>query len=128
MLAYRMPAREKAMNSTFGEAAAVRLCMLCVALCAAGMAQAEGTAIYRSYDATGKVPTFSDRPINRTSHVFAEFDGHRLWPRAGTGPVTLAQLAARRKELEPLVQRIATLHGVHAALLNAVIEVESGFN
>jgi soluble lytic murein transglycosylase-like protein len=60
--------------------------------------------------------------------LFAVFDGHRLWPRSGTGPVSLPQLAARRSALEPLVQRIASLHGVQAALLKAVIEVESGFN
>lgn len=117
------------MNPTLGGGStAVRRCMLGVALCAAGMVQAEGTAIYRSYNSSGKVPTFSDRPINRTSQIFAVFDGTLLWPRAGTGPVSTRQLAARRDALEPLVQRIATLHGVHAALLKAVIEVESGFN
>lgn len=108
--------------------AAARQIMLGIALCAAGMTQAEATEIYRSYDASGKVPTFSDRPINRTSQVFAVFDGTRLWPRSGTGPVSMPQLAARRNALEPLVQRIAETHGVHAALLKAIIEVESGFN
>ncbi len=92
------------------------------------IAQAEETKIYKSYDAHGKVPTYSDRPINRTSQVFAVFDGERLWPRAGTGPVSLSQLSVRRNALEPLVQRIANSHGIHAALLKAVIEVESGFN
>ncbi len=109
----------------------VRQAMLSIALCAAGAtggAHAEGTKIYRSYDASGKVPTFSDQPINRTSHVFAEFDGNRLWPRAGTGPVSTPRLAARRKALEPLLARIAAAHGVHAGLLAAIIEVESGFN
>ncbi|HYD80113.1 MAG TPA: lytic transglycosylase domain-containing protein [Paucimonas sp.] len=105
-----------------------RQAMLCAAFCASGIAQAEDAKIYRSYDPASKTPIFSDRPLNRTSQVFAVFDGHRLWPRAGTGPVTLAQLAARRAELEPLVQRIAQAYGVHAALLKAVIEVESGFN
>ena len=102
--------------------------LVCGALCTAGIAHADDGKIYRSYDATSKSPIFSDRPLNRTSHVFAVFDGHRLWPRSGNGPVTLAQLAARRAEFEPLVQRIAKLRGVHAALLAAVIEVESGFN
>jgi soluble lytic murein transglycosylase-like protein len=108
--------------------AAARKFMLAVALCAAGSTQAENGGIYRSYDSSGKVPTYSDRPINRTSQVFAVFDGNQLWPRAGTGPVSSRQLSARRDALEPLVQRIAKLHGVHAALLKAVIEVESGFN
>jgi len=88
---------------------------------------AEGTKIYRTYDASGR-PTFSDQPISRSSQVFAVFDGQQLWPRAGIGPVTLPQLNARRKALEPLVQRIASSHGIHAALLKAIIEVESGFN
>lgn len=116
------------MNTTSGAPAAARQFMLGLALCAAGMAQAEEGGIYRSYDASGKVPTYSDRPINRTSQVFAVFDGNLLWPRAGTGPVSSRQLAVRRDALEPLVQRIAKLQGVHAALLKAVIEVESGFN
>ncbi len=117
------------MIATFGsETAAMRQLILTVALCTAGAVYAEGTTIYRSYDASGKVPTFSDRPINRSSQVFAVFDGTLLWPRAGTSPVSLPQLAARRAALEPLVQRIAKLHGVHAGLLNAIIEVESGFN
>jgi soluble lytic murein transglycosylase-like protein len=102
--------------------------MLYVALCAAGTAHAEGAQIYRSYDPVTKTTTFSDRPLDRHSQLFAVFDGHRLWPRSGTGPVSLPQLAARRSALEPLVQRIASLHGVQAALLKAVIEVESGFN
>jgi len=102
-------------------------CLFGFALCAAEVAYADGNSIYRTYDSSGK-PTFSDRPINRASQVFAVFDGRTLWPRAGTGPVSIGQLAARRKELEPLVQRIALSRGIHAALLNAVIEVESGYN
>ena len=102
--------------------------MLCIALCAAGLASADDAKIYRSYDPTSKAPIFSDRPLNRTSHVFAVFDGQRLWPRSGSGPVSLSQLTARRAELESLLQRVAKAHGVHAALLAAVIEVESGFN
>jgi hypothetical protein len=110
---------------------AARRMMWCIGLCAAGITQsahADDGKIYRSYDATSKSPIFSDRPLNRSSHVFAVFDGHRLWPRSGSGPVTLAQLNARRAEFEPLVQRIAKMQGVHPALLAAVIEVESGFN
>lgn len=102
--------------------------MLCIALCATGVASADDAKIYRSYDPTSKAPIFSDRPLNRTSHVFAVFDGQRLWPRSGSGPVSLSQLTARRAELESLLQRVAKAHGVHAALLAAVIEVESGFN
>jgi soluble lytic murein transglycosylase-like protein len=117
------------MNTAIGNGSgAVRRFMLGVVLCTAGMAQAEDTKIYRSYDSSGKVPTFSDRPINRTSQVFAVFDGTRLWPRSGGGPVSLPQLSARRNALDPLVQRIANTHGIHAALLKAIIEVESGFN
>jgi len=129
MLSYRGENGEETMNSTRGEGRArARQFMLGAMLCAFGMAQAEETTIYRSYDASGKVPTYSDRPINRTSHPFAVFDGTRLWPRSGSGPVSLPQLAARRHAMEPLVQRVANMHGVHAALLKAVIEVESGFD
>ena len=120
------------MNPSFKAPAAIRQCMLCIALYAASFAQAEETVagdtkIYRSYDASGRL-VFSDRPLNRSSQVYAMFDGTHLWPRAGTGPVTLPQLSARRKSIEPIVQRIAQSHGVNAALLNAIIEVESGFN
>lgn len=107
-------------------AAAMRQVIFGIALCSMAFAQAEDLKIYRSYD--GQVPTYSDRPINRTSQVFARFDGNRLWPRAGTGPVSLPQLTARRSALDPLVQRVATAHGLHPALLKAIIEVESGFN
>jgi soluble lytic murein transglycosylase-like protein len=102
--------------------------LLCAASLAALPALADDTRIYRSYDPASKTPIFSDRPLNRSSHVFAVFDGHRLWPRSGSGPVTLAELAARRAEFEPLLQRVAKAHGIHPALLAAVIEVESGFN
>ena len=109
-------------------AVATRQCLLGIALCMGGVAQAEETKIYRSYDGSGKVPTFSDRPLNRSSRLFASFDGERLWPRSGSGPVSLPQLNARRAALEPLVQRVAKAHGLQAALLKAIIEVESGFN
>ena len=89
---------------------------------------AHATDIYRSYDSNSKTHIYSDRPVNRSSQVFAKFDGYTLWPRAGGGPVSLAELKARRIELEPLVQRVAIANGVHPALLKAVIEVESGFN
>jgi len=89
---------------------------------------AASTDIYRSYDASSKTHMYSDHPINRSSQIFAVFDGYQLWPRSGGGPVTTAELIARRTAMEPLLQRIASTHGVHAALLKAVIEVESGFN
>lgn len=114
-------------SSNGGESAAAWRFLQIAAFCAATIAQAGATEIYRSYDASGR-PIYSDRPVNKTSQVFAVFDGMRLWPRAGTGPVTLPQLSARRKALEPLVQRAAATHGIHAALLHAIIEVESGFN
>lgn len=110
-----------------GTAAMARQCLFCLALCAAAEAQAEETRIYRSYDASGRL-VFSDRPLNRGSQVYASFDGTYLWPRAGTGPVSLPQLAARRKSFDPIVQRVAQSHGIHVALLQAIIEVESGFN
>lgn len=99
-----------------------------VLLCMGSIVHAEEIRIYRSYDASGNVPTFSDRPLNRTSQVFARFDGQRLWPRAGTGPVTTLRLSARRNAIDPLVQRAALKHGIHAGLLKAIIEVESAYN
>src|SRR4051812_47006365 len=111
----------EAMNSRFKlGSTTMQLIVLGIALCAAVMAHAGGSEIYRSYDASGR-PTYSDRPINKASQLFAMYDGHQLWPRAGTGPVSLPQLTARRNALEPLVQRVAKMHGVHAALLKAVI-------
>jgi soluble lytic murein transglycosylase-like protein len=101
---------------------------LVASLIVAATAQATSTDIYRSYDPNSKAHIYSDHPVNRSSQLFAVFDGHQLWPRSGGGPVSTAELIARRAELDPLVQRIASTHGVHAALLKAVIEVESGFN
>lgn len=109
-------------------ATAVRVFISGLALCAGCAGQTQAGEIYRSYDPVSRAPIFSDRPLNRTSQVFAVFDGTQLWPRAGTGPVTLPQLAARRSALEPLVQRVAASQGIHPALLSAIIEVESGFN
>lgn len=106
----------------------VRQFILYVTLWAIGMLQAEATTIYRTADPSGKATTYSDRPLSRASRVIAVFDGYQLWPRAGTGPVTMLQLSARRAALEPLVQRAANIHGIHAALLKAIIEVESGFD
>ncbi|HZW21285.1 lytic transglycosylase domain-containing protein [Noviherbaspirillum sp.] len=102
-------------------------CLFGIVLCAAGNAPADDTKIYKSYDASGR-PVFSDRPLNRSSQVYAMFDGTHLWPRAGTGPVSLPQLSARRRSVEPIVERVAQSHGLNAALLKAIIEVESGFN
>jgi soluble lytic murein transglycosylase-like protein len=124
--AYRSLIRENAMSSSRirpGLAA----CLLGAALCCAGTVQADDTKIYKSYDAAGR-PVFSDRPLNRNSQVYAMFDGTHLWPRSGSGPISLPQLSVRRKSIEPIVQRIAQSHGVNAALLKAIIEVESGFN
>jgi soluble lytic murein transglycosylase-like protein len=96
--------------------------------CLAAGVHAESTKIYRSYDRQGKIPIFSDQPINRSSHVFGVFDGNRFVPRAGGGPISFAKLATRRAELEPMLQRIAQKYDIHLALLKAVIEVESGYN
>src|ERR1700751_973490 len=101
---------------------------IALVLCTNGMAQAATTDIYRSYESNGVTHSYSDHPINRSSRLFAVFDGFQLWPRSGTGPFSTAELIIRRAELDPLVQRAATAHGIHAALLKAVIEVESGFN
>ncbi|MFI4940576.1 MAG: lytic transglycosylase domain-containing protein [Burkholderiales bacterium] len=104
------------------------LSLVSLSISAACMPHANAASIYRSVDASGNASVYSDRPLNRSSQIFAVFDGRQLWPRAGTGPVSMPQLAARRDALEPLVQRIAAMHGVHASLLKAIIEVESGFN
>ncbi|HXA47122.1 MAG TPA: lytic transglycosylase domain-containing protein, partial [Burkholderiaceae bacterium] len=103
---------------------------LAIALLAADIdiARAATTDIYRSYEPNGVTHAYSDHPINRSSRLFAVFDGNQLWPRSGSGPISTAELILRRAQLDPLVQRIANSHGVHAALLKAVIEVESGFN
>jgi soluble lytic murein transglycosylase-like protein len=108
------------------QAIVAQLFMLGLACCV--FQHAYATDIYRTYDSTTKSHIYSDHPVNRSSQVFAKFDGYTLWPRAGGGPVSLAELRVRRTELEPLVRRVATANGVQPALLKAVIEVESGFN
>ena len=106
---------------------AAQLLLLGLAWCVLHQ-RAQASDIYRTYDTTTKSHIYSDRPVNRSSQVFAKFDGYTLWPRSGGGPVSLAELRERRIELEPLVLRVAAANGVHPALLKAVIEVESGFN
>ena len=101
---------------------------LAVTLLAPALSAYSATDIYRSFDAKSHSHTYSDHPINRSSQIFAKFDGNQLWPRAGGGPVTLAELNARRIALEPAMQRAAVAAGIHPALLQAVIEVESGYN
>jgi soluble lytic murein transglycosylase-like protein len=101
---------------------------LAITLFASDFTLAATTDIYRSYESNGITHAYSDHPVNRSSHLFAVFDGYQLWPRSGSGPISTAELILRRAELDPLVQRVARAHGIHAALLKAVIEVESGFN
>jgi soluble lytic murein transglycosylase-like protein len=107
---------------------AIRHAALAAVLFATGFSQAATGDIYRSYESNGITHSYSDHPINRSSRLFAVFDGYQLWPRSGSGPISTAELIIRRAQIDPLVQRIARSHGVHAALLKAVIEVESGFN
>lgn len=114
-------------KQTIVKIAATQLLLIGLAYCALHQC-ALASDIYRTYDPATKSHVYSDRPVNRSSQVFAKFDGLTLWPRSGGGPVSPAELRARRIEIEPLVQRVAASAGVHPALLKAVIEVESGFN
>lgn len=92
--------------------------------------------IYLSYeDASRNMPSYTDRPINSGSRVIARVDRETkrsiymtLPDRVTLNPRRVVRLDARRSDLDPLIQRAAYTHGVDAALVNAVIEIESGFN
>lgn len=90
--------------------------------------------IYRTYTASDNLPVYTDRPLNAKSEVFAMFDRKAFDYRAGSRhpfayrPAQPSPMHMRRASLEPLVERTARRHGLHPALLKAVIEVESGFN
>jgi soluble lytic murein transglycosylase-like protein len=108
-----------------------RLLSCVLALALPLCAEAGDVKIYRTYTAADGVPVYTDRPINATSEMIAQFDSSVLEDR-GRSRISQAfqpqQLSVRRATLEPLVERTARRHGVHPALLKAVIEVESGFN
>jgi hypothetical protein len=87
--------------SKFQSRSVIQGLMLAVSLVSVATAQATSTDIYRSYDPGSKAHIYSDHPLNRTSQLFAVFDGHQLWPRSGGGPISTAELIARRAELDP---------------------------
>ena len=95
-----------------------------LALGPCGAAAAESASpVYRSYAGPGSLPIYSDRPLNHSSRVIAFFEvERRRRPAHETGKTM------RGRALEPLLRRAAGAHGVRAALLKAVIEVESGFD
>lgn len=119
---------------------------VCLVFLVASVAGKASNHIYVSYQSSSKqLPIYTDQPLNPTSRIIASVDD-RLQRRTFTSiPLAAApnlrrsapllsqrtaagSLAARRDAIEPLVQHAARTHGVEAALLKAVIEVESGFH
>jgi hypothetical protein len=144
--------RQRAVGVTASEArhsivrrTATRLVSL-LALLIVGLPGQAGDVIYRSYDKSGsRLPLYTDRAIGPSSRQIASVEDEsqrriftlipgvvtpssRVVPRLSPGTTENRALAARRDAIEPVVQRAALKHGVDAALLKAVIEVESGFN
>jgi len=105
-------------------------------LLASFMESAAEEKIYLSYEGTSKdMPSYTDRPINSNSRIVAIVHpqtqrsvfialpaGVTMLPRRNM------RLVARQSDFDQLIKRAADTHGVDAALVNAVIEVESGFN
>lgn len=89
--------------------------------------------IYSSLDGNGQT-RWATQPLDSSYSAIPALrtvDGvpiATLLPPALGGTALQAQLAQRRRSVLPLVQAAAQRHGVSAALVLAVIEVESGYN
>jgi len=97
-------------------------------------ARAGGEKIYVAQNIVDRLPLYTDRPIDGTSKVILS-PGRGSFPaiwrttsatRLGRSHSSIS-LEVKRKAFEPLIERAARTHGVEAALLYALIEVESGF-
>lgn len=105
-------------------------------LLASSMPSPAEDKIYLSYEGASKdMPSYTDRPLNSRSRMIATVDPQSrrnvyiaLPARVLPFPGRIARLDAQRSNFDPLVKRAAYTHGVDAALVNAVIEIESGFN
>jgi soluble lytic murein transglycosylase-like protein len=82
--------------------------------------------VYRSESADGVV-RFATQPLD-DSYVLFLRDPARVAAPDAPPSAAPAAMTARQAALEPHIASLARKHGVDAALVRAVIEVESGFN
>ena len=85
-------------------------------------------AVYVS-DAEGTVPRFASHPVDASFRLLISDDsrpGHI--DLAGTGTSANPAFQQRKAMLDPFIERVASKRSVDAALVRAVIEVESQFH
>lgn len=81
--------------------------------------------IYVSYEADG-TPRYSSQPYDQSYALYLRGQERAVSP--ATKKTAKAGIAERRTALSPLIAEAARQHGVDAALLAAVIEIESAYN
>lgn len=89
-----------------------------------GFACANGN-VYVSYDADG-TPRFSSQPYDQSYSLYIRGHDRAAVPVNKKSPKV--GLAERRTALTPIISDTARAHGLDAALLAAVIEIESAYN
>jgi soluble lytic murein transglycosylase-like protein len=97
--------------------------LLAIGWFSAGGARAD---VYVSYQEE-HVPRFASHPLDASYRLLIRDEAPVVQPGAPTVPLDPA-LVKRRFALDPLIARIALRHAVDAALVRAIVEVESRFN
>ena len=108
-----------------GTTRAARAILVAIGCLAAAAARAD---VYVSYQDDG-APRFASHPVDASYRLLIR-DPVAIAaapPRVASQPEDPG-LARRRLALDPLIDRIATRHSVDAALVRAVVEVESRFH
>jgi soluble lytic murein transglycosylase-like protein len=108
------------------------ICLAAAALAVATPAAADiwgfvdegGVARIASYQVDERYYLFKKEPPAPPADALAETPGLAGLPAVSDARINLAQ----RRQLAPLVGMVAKEHGLDAALLHAVITVESGYN
>lgn len=87
----------------------------------------QAAGIYASRDADGTMRYATHRLDPSYELIFSEAEVETA-PKLEQPAPSKARLTARARRLRPLIERIAARHGVTAELVEAVVNVESGFN
>jgi soluble lytic murein transglycosylase-like protein len=94
--------------------------LLVIGWCCGGYARAD---VYASYQ-DERVPRFASQPLDATYRLIIR----EAPPADSTGAQAGPSFFKGRAAIDPIIERIALRHSVDAALVRAVVEVESRFN
>lgn len=101
-----------------------RLVIVILLLVIASMSSAASDAVFIAYDADG-TPHYSSQPYDSSYTLYLSGSTARVQARSAAANRPSER---RRAQIAPAIAKAAAEHGVDAALINAVAEVESGFN